>query len=74
MKVLAENQGKTYGAIAVDAPGNVVSPFAGNLFPCIIWDHDGSFQRDSAHGSREAFARRGLPLHGLRRTELRSVA
>ena len=43
MRILAENQGRTYGAMSIDAPGDVVNPFPGNLFPCMIWDHDGSF-------------------------------
>ncbi len=43
MNVLAEREGKTYVAMVIDAPGDVVSPFAGALFPCMIWDHDGRF-------------------------------
>ena len=43
MSVLVENEGKTYVAMVVDAPGDFVSPFPGALFPCMIWDHDGRF-------------------------------
>ena len=43
MKVLAENRGKVYCAIAIDRPSDVVSPFPGIVFPCMIWDHEGGF-------------------------------
>ncbi len=43
MNVLAENEGKTYGALAIHAPDDFVSPFPGALFPCMVWDHDGRF-------------------------------
>ncbi|WP_291519398.1 hypothetical protein [Acidovorax sp.] len=43
MNLLAENEGKIYLAIAIDAPGDFSSPFSGALFPCMIWDHDGRF-------------------------------
>ncbi|MDP3208910.1 MAG: hypothetical protein Q8M65_07160 [Rhodoglobus sp.] len=43
MRVLVEQGGKTYVAMAVDAAGDFVSPFPGTLFPCMIWDHDGRF-------------------------------
>ena len=46
MNVLAENEGRIYGAIAIDVPGDFVSPFTGALFPCLIWDHDGRFAED----------------------------
>lgn len=42
MNVLAERDGKIYGAMAIDAPGDFASPFPGVLFPCMIWDHNGS--------------------------------
>jgi hypothetical protein len=44
--LLAENAGKTYGAIAIDVPGDFVNPFSSSLFPCLIWDHDGRFSED----------------------------
>jgi len=43
MNVLAENEGKTYAVLAIDAPEDFVSLFHGVLFPCMIWDHDGRF-------------------------------
>jgi hypothetical protein len=43
MNVLAENKGKIYAAIAIDAPRDFVSPFPGVLFPCMVWDHNGCF-------------------------------
>lgn len=43
MNVLAENEGKTYAVLAIEAPDDFVSPFPGALFPCMIWDHDGCF-------------------------------
>lgn len=43
MNVLAENDGRTYASVAIDAPADFVSPFPGALFPCMIWDHDGRF-------------------------------
>ncbi|MBM3494779.1 MAG: hypothetical protein FJX72_10765 [Armatimonadetes bacterium] len=43
MNVLAENEGKTYAVLAVDAPDDFVSPFPGALFACMLWDHDGRF-------------------------------
>ncbi|MDO9017464.1 MAG: hypothetical protein Q8S73_13960 [Deltaproteobacteria bacterium] len=46
MKVLHEKGGKAYIAIAIDAAGDFVSPFADTLFPCMIWDHDGRFTED----------------------------
>jgi len=42
MNVLAERNGKTYGSVAIHTPGEFLSPFPGVLFPCLIWDHDGS--------------------------------
>ena len=56
MNVLVENEGKTYGALAIDAPDDFVSPFPGALFPCMIWDHDGRF----TEAGRSAVARRLL--------------
>jgi len=43
MNVLAQNEGKTYAAVAIDAPEDFVSLFHGVPFPCMIWDHDGRF-------------------------------
>jgi len=43
MNVLAENDGRTYASVAIDAPADFVSPLPGDLFPCMIWDHDGRF-------------------------------
>ena len=43
MRVLAEKDGKLYGAITIETPGDLVSPFPGTLFPCMIWDHEGHF-------------------------------
>ncbi len=43
MDVLAKNECKIYGAIAIDDTSGFVSPFPGSLFPCLIWDHNGRF-------------------------------
>lgn len=43
MEVLAEREGKIFGAIGIDAPGDFMSPFTGLPFPCLIWDHEGVF-------------------------------
>jgi hypothetical protein len=43
MDILAFNEHRIYGAVSVDAPEQFVSPFPGELFPCLIWDHDGRF-------------------------------
>lgn len=43
MSVLVENEGKTYVAMVIGAPGDFASPFSGTVFPCVIWDHDGRF-------------------------------
>jgi hypothetical protein len=53
MDVLAENEGKIYRAIAIDAPEDFASPFPGALFPCLIWDYDGYF----TNTQREVVAR-----------------
>jgi hypothetical protein len=41
--VLAETEGKIYGAIAIDGPEDLVPPFPDAVFPFLIWDHDGHF-------------------------------
>ena len=43
MIILAEKDAKIYGAITIDGPSDFAPPFAGILFPCLIWDHDGRF-------------------------------
>ena len=43
MDVLAEHEGKIFAVLAIDAPGELISPFSGDMFPCLIWDHDGRF-------------------------------
>ena len=43
MNMLAEIEGKIYGAIATHGPEGFASPFPDTLFPCLIWDHDGHF-------------------------------
>lgn len=43
MDMLAEQEGKVYGSMTIDAPADFVSPFPGALFPCLIWDHAGRF-------------------------------
>lgn len=43
MEILAEHEGKVYGAITIGGPDDFVSPFRSSLFPCLIWDHGGSF-------------------------------
>jgi hypothetical protein len=40
MSVLVVQGGKTYVATTLDAAGDVVSPFPGALFACMIWSHD----------------------------------
>ena len=44
MDVLAEKEGKIYGAIGIDGPEGFAPPFPGALFPCLIWDHEGRFR------------------------------
>ena len=39
MDVLAESEGKVYGAFVIDSPEDFSSPFNGTSFPCLIWDH-----------------------------------
>jgi len=41
MDVLAEKEGKVYGAITIHGPGDFESPFPKSLFACLIWDHAG---------------------------------
>ena len=43
MEILAENDGKLYGAISIDGPEGFASPYTGLPFPCLIWDHEGHF-------------------------------
>jgi hypothetical protein len=43
MNLLAENNGKSYVAIAIDNPDDFSSPFPDVLFPCLIWDQVGHF-------------------------------
>jgi len=61
MDVLAETQGRIYGAITIAGPEDFSSPFPGALFPCLIWDHDGRFN----DAERSAVAR-ALLLAGCR--------
>ena len=53
MDILVENYGKLYGAITIDRFDGFKSPFAGILFPCLIWDHEGCF----ADAERSAVAK-----------------
>jgi len=50
MEILAEHEGKVYGAITIGDPDDFVSPFRSALFPCLIWDYDGSFT-DAKHSA-----------------------
>ena len=43
MDILAENDGKIFARSRIERPENVASPFSGELFPCLIWAHDGLF-------------------------------
>lgn len=43
MNVLAETEGRIYGAITINVPGDFASLFPGMLFSCMIWDHAGRF-------------------------------
>ena len=43
MDVLAENDCRVYARATIDRPEAFASPFSGDLFPCLIWDHDGRF-------------------------------
>jgi len=56
MNVLAEKDGKVFAQTGIDGPDAFVSPFEGELFPCLIWDHDGCV--DAA--GRSAIARKLL--------------
>jgi hypothetical protein len=61
MNVLAEAEAKIYAAIAIDDPGDFVSPFPGTLFPCMIWDHEGCFTE-----AQRALVAKGLLQAGCR--------
>lgn len=52
MDILAESEGKVYGAVTIQRPDEFVSPFTGLPFPCSIWDHEGHF----SHSDRFAVA------------------
>jgi len=41
MKVLAEIEGKVYGALSAATPADFTSPFPGRPFLCLLWDHEG---------------------------------
>ncbi len=43
MDLLAEKEGRVYVRVTIDRPEALASPFSGDLFPCLIWDHDGRF-------------------------------
>ena len=43
MNVLAETEGRIYGAITINLPGDFAGPFPGMLVSCMVWDHDGRF-------------------------------
>ena len=56
MKILAENEGRVFVAVAIIEPGDLQGPFPGSVFPCLIWDHSGSF----GHSRRTAVVGRLL--------------
>src|SRR5262245_16209743 len=43
MELIAENEGRIYGSVIIERPGDFAAPFAGEVFPCLLWDHWGSF-------------------------------
>jgi hypothetical protein len=61
MDVLAEIDGKIFVRGKIEQPEDLASPFSGDPFPCLIWDHDGRFTDAArtavAHGLLEAGCR-----------------
>jgi hypothetical protein len=43
MDLIAENEGRIYAALTIESPGDFAPPFPGEVFPCLLWDHRGSF-------------------------------
>ncbi len=45
MNVLTDKEGKTCSAMTMESPDDFCDPFAGVVYPCLIWDHDGHFSQ-----------------------------
>lgn len=50
VEVLFSDSASFYGAVKVDSSEDLLSPFGGEPFSCLLWDHEGSF------GSEERIA------------------
>ena len=61
MNLLAQINGRTYAATTIRHPSDFASPFSEGLFPCLVWDHQGRFdkaqQRDVAKALLDAGCR-----------------
>jgi hypothetical protein len=60
-RILAEHEGKSYVALAIDPRVVFVPPPVGEPFPCLLWDHDGR-----ATGEQRAALARALLTAGCR--------
>ncbi len=61
MTTLLEIGDRRLDAVSIAAPDDLVVPFEGVTFPCLVWDHDGSFD-----GERRAAVARALLDAGCR--------
>jgi len=43
MYVLADQEGKLFGAVTIQRPEDFIFPFPGFHYYCLIWDHEGRF-------------------------------
>jgi hypothetical protein len=43
MRVITESEGRTFVAVEIERPEEFVSPFPGELYPCLVWDHGSRF-------------------------------
>ena len=59
MHVLAEREGKIYGVVTIDGPGDFAPPFYGALFSCLIWDHEGSLMDEQRFAIARALLESG---------------
>jgi hypothetical protein len=59
MEVLAEKDGKIFSTATLHRPDAFMSPFAGVLFPCLIWDHEGHFRELARSATARALLEAG---------------
>jgi hypothetical protein len=43
MEFIAQNESRIYGSLTIESPGDFATPFHGEVFPCLLWDHRGRF-------------------------------